>query len=458
MTRQLKLMLLLLPIHLAMAGESVVDRYVQQGLQNNLALRQADFSLQQATASLNEARGMFLPSLGIEARYTRAGGGRTIDIPIRDLTMMMGQLFLPEGSTIQIPASIQNQSEPFLREKEHETKIRVVQPVFQPKILWNYQLQREMQHMQSASRLVFARSLVAEMKASYFNYLKANQIVALLSETRTLLNENLRVSQSLYENDKVTRSVVYRAEAELHAFIQQQAEAEKGKVMAGAYFNFLLNRELDTPIFVDTLAEAESILPNLPEALQQALASREELAQMRALVDVMDKKVKLEQAGFLPGVSAVVDYGYQGETYDFSDENDYWMASLVASWNLFNGFQDKHKMDRAKLEKMQRETQLEEVRNQIKLQVRDAYQNLIVGMQQVEAAGAEEKSAQQSFRMIEKQFREGMVSQIEFIDARNAKTRAEVNAIVSRYDFQIRQAEWEKTVADYPVSALQNEE
>ena len=274
-----------------------------------------------------------------------------------------------------------------------------------------------------------------------------------MDKTQDLLEENVRVSQSLFENDKVTKSIVYRAEAELHAFRQQQAEAVKGKTMAGSYFNFLLNRELSDSIEVASFnLDSQSLLPNLSEATQQALAKREELQQLDALIQVMDKKVKLNQSNFLPGVSAVVDYGYQGETYSFGKNDDYWMASVVASWNLFNGFQDKFKIDQSKLEKKQVALQYEELQHQIHLQVQDAYQNLIVAIQQVDAAQAGQTSARQSFRMIDRQYREGMVSQIEYIDARNAKTQAEVNAIVSQYDYFIRKAEWEKIVAAYPVS------
>jgi outer membrane protein TolC len=44
-----------------------------------------------------------------------------------------------------------------------------------------------------------------------------------------------------------------------------------------------------------------------------------------------------------------------------------------------------------------------------------------------------------------------MISHIEYIDARNRLTQAEVNAIVARYEFQIRIAECEKAAADYPI-------
>jgi outer membrane protein len=60
-------------------SQNVLEQYIQEGLENNLALQQKDFSLEKSLQALREAKGMFLPSLGVEARFSAAGGGRTID-------------------------------------------------------------------------------------------------------------------------------------------------------------------------------------------------------------------------------------------------------------------------------------------------------------------------------------------------------------------------------------------
>ena len=63
----------------------VLDRYVQAGLESNLTLRQQVISIERSIAALEEAHGLFYPSVSFQTRYTRADGGRTIEIPIGDL-------------------------------------------------------------------------------------------------------------------------------------------------------------------------------------------------------------------------------------------------------------------------------------------------------------------------------------------------------------------------------------
>ena len=199
------------------AQNEVLDGYVREGLANNLALRQKTLSAQRAMAALREARGMFLPSVSIEARYSRAGGGRIIDIPIGDL---MNPVYYTLNQLIQqplFPTNLPNESIPFLREEEQETKLRITQPLFHPAILFNYRIKSDLKDVEDLSRAVYARQLVLDIRTAYFNFLKADKLVELLSATETLVREHVRVVEKLHANDKANLSDLYRAQAEIPA-------------------------------------------------------------------------------------------------------------------------------------------------------------------------------------------------------------------------------------------------
>lgn len=436
-------------------AQNILDQYIQDALENNLSMHQKEFSLEMSIAALKEARGMFLPSLSIEARYTRAGGGRKISVPVGDFMnpvyAALNQLLGQPGQPPVFPTNIPNLTEPFLREEEHESKLRLIQPIFQPAILARYHINSSLKTIDQAARDIYGRELVLEVKKAYFNYLKTLQVQSLLQKTETLLVENQRVSQSLFDHDKVTKAVVLRAEAELYAFHQQQAEADKQHHLAMAWFNFLLNRPLDTGIAVMEFTFDDSTVSRCEGAEDRALRQREEITQLEEAVQITESQVYAAKSRFLPGISAVVDYGYQGEVYRFDNHEKFWMANLVASWNLFNGFQDKYKIDQTRVQQKAALMQLEEVKQQIRLQVMEARFNLNTAIKLIETVQAQLKVTRNSYKLIEVQYREGMVPHIEYIDARNRLTQAEVNAIVSRYDFQIRLAECEKAAADYPI-------
>ena len=119
--------------------------------------------------------------------------------------------------------------------------------------------------------------------------------------------------KSLFRNQKITEDGVFSAQAELSALDQQQAEAEKSKTMAAAYFNFLLNRPLDSPIEIVTVDE-KTIIPLMPlnDAHILARSRREEFHMLNCGVQAARHGVRLAGSSFLPGVTGVLDYGFQG--------------------------------------------------------------------------------------------------------------------------------------------------
>ncbi len=450
--RQLLFFFILLTSQSSLHSGEVLDRYVLQALDSNLALKQADFNYEKSITALKEAGGLFLPSATIEARYSRAEGGRVIEFPIGDMLNPIYQTLNFLTGFPAFPTNLPNEEFQFFREREHDTKIRVVQPVFQPKIYYNYKIQKQLSDIENASRNAYARHLVADVKTAYYNYLTAIQVVELANRTHILLQENLRISESLFHNDKVTIDAVYRARTELSRLEQRRAEATKLYNLSQAYFNFLLNRALDTPIDVEDVSVPVKNAPfNREQAEQNALQHREELVQLSAAIDAQRNGVKLTRSNFLPGLSVVFDYGYQGEEYNFTKDYDYWMASGVLSWNLFNGGQDKAKIQRAKLEQARLETQRMYVQKQILLDVLTAYEDVRVVTESLEAAENELKSAEETFNIVRKKWQQGMAAHIEFLDAQNTFTQAELNSIIKNYDYFIKQAKLEKAAAFYQL-------
>lgn len=440
-----------------LAAESVpgvLDSYIKAGLHNNLALQQEAFSLQQSLSALKEARGMFGPSISIEARYTLAGGGRVIEFPVGDLVnpihRTLNQLLAAQGQSPPFPGDLANEVIPFLRQQEHETKLRIVQPLFQPAIYYNARIKDHQSGVQRAGLSAFKRQLVLDIKVAYANYLKAVRVEEALQSTRELLQENLRISRSLLDNHKVTREVVLRSVAELSGLEQQIVEAGKNVVMAASYFNFLINRPLEADIEVDhrCLEELEeNPQRSLFEYQAQALDHREEFRQLEQAIEAVRSGEKLQRTRWLPGVTAVLDYGFQGEKYSFSGRDDFWTASLVMSWNLFRGGQDRAKRHQAVLERRRLEARMTELKNRIRLGVREAYYGLEVARSAVESAGKKKQSTEAAFRIVARKYEQGIVPQIEYIQARNDFTNAEIEYIVSRYDRFIQAARLERSAA-----------
>ncbi len=444
-----KIITLLMLVNISMpAQEEMLANYISIGLKNNLALQQKQFALQKSIATLDEARGMFLPSISLNARFTKAGGGRIIEFPVGDLFNPIHQTLNGLMGYNAFPTNLENEVIPFLREQEHDTRVSLVQPLFQPAIYYNYQIKENLSEIEKAEVDVYIRALIADIKIAYYQYLIAYNFVDLAKSTDEIVRENLRVSQSLYNNQKVTIDVVYRSQAEVSKVEQSIADANKQIDLARAYFNFLLNRELDAEIEASQITIAkEELQISLEDAEISALKNREELKQLGLAVSIADNSLSMSKSKYLPGIVFAADYGFEGEKYSFTKDDDFWTASVVLQWNIFNGMQDNAKIEQAELEKKKIEAEQREFENKIRLQVRDAYKSVMVSLESLDAAYDQLQSSKKTFEIIEKKYREGISSQIEFIDARTTMTRSEINNILTSFDYKIKLVELERITA-----------
>jgi outer membrane protein len=440
------ILLILAALSTVIHAQDVLDQYVGEGLENNLALKQKFSGYKKSIEALNEARGLFYPGISLGARYTVSEGGRVIEFPV-------GQLINPVYSTLNALTSsamfpqTENIEFKFLRPTEHETRIRITQPVFNSDIYYNSRIKKELTLFEEADYDQYRRELVAEIKKAYYDLAMADRILETLKETRQLLIENVRVSKKLVENDKVTRDILYRSEAELSKMEQDVQRAEKLKKTAGAYFNFLLNRSLTDSIIISQPASYPLITDVIDHYTESALGKREEIIKLEKYSDITGLKVKMDQAERLPDMFINLDYGYQGEKYRFNKDYDYMQASAVLTWTLFSGFQTNSRIRQSMIEKSIIDTRLEEAKKQIELEVITTLNELLTAEKGITAAETRLMNAKEGFRLVNRKYEEGQATLIEYLDARTNLTQSELNLIISKFGYLASFADFEKVTA-----------
>src|SRR5688500_11523619 len=85
----------------------VIERYVADGLARNLALQSETLEVEKATEALAEARARFLPEVSLEARYSRAEGGREFSLPLgsalNSVYSTLNEMLIAQGQNPRFP-------------------------------------------------------------------------------------------------------------------------------------------------------------------------------------------------------------------------------------------------------------------------------------------------------------------------------------------------------------------
>ena len=446
--------LFLFPFSAVFSQSGPLDRYVQEALQSNLALQQKEISYEKSLAALREAKAMYLPQISLQARYSMARGGRAFEFPIGDLVNPVYENLnllntvnsqTPDYPSIPAYPKVENQQINFLRETEQETTIRATLPIFNAAIRQNQLIKQELTEVQKISVEVYKTELTKEVKTAYFNYLKAQESRQLFTNTLALVQENLRTTKSLYRNHQLTIDQVYAAEVEVKSVEQQLAFAQQNQQSAKAFFNFLLNRDYDQEIEIAPLATTSSSALSLDAARNHAQQNRAELQQIKHYLSLSGHQIQLNKSNYLPQVNLIADYGIQGTNYNLDSDSDFAMGSVVLSWNLFDR-PTKAKIQQSQLAQREIQQQLQETRQQIGLQVVNAFYELETARKSIELAQSELSSAQKAYKLVAKKYSLGQDNLVSLTNARTQLTNAEQKLNIARYDYQIKVVALERVV------------
>jgi len=423
----------------------IIDGYVTEALRSNLALQSAGLEVERSQALLNAARARFFPEASLNARYTRAEGGREVSLPLaaafNPVYATLNELLQADGKAPRF-GSIEDPRFLLQREREQDSRISLRQPLFAPAIPAAVRVQGAVLEATSYAKLALEQRLRRDVSVGYLDWLRASRAADIVAASRALLQENLRINESLFRNGTITEDQVLRARAELLAVEQQLTETRQLRDQARSYLNFLLNRSLDSALdeaVVD--GELDRVVLDLEQLRSLALTQRPDVGQFEGNVKAVQSKAQIARAARMPSLGLAVDGGTQGERYEFGRGRNYATVSLLLNWTLFDGGARRAEEREAKLALRQIETQRVQLAQQIALEVQQALDRLQTSKASLQVADARAAAARAAFRIAGRKRDEGVISQVEFLDARTSLTAAELNLNAVRFELLARQAD-----------------
>ncbi|RDB04059.1 TolC family protein [Runella aurantiaca] len=439
--------LLLMSIGIQAQHSAILEEYVQEGLKNNLALKQENLEIQKVLENIQQAKALFYPRVTFAPTYSLAAGGRRLQFPVGDLLNPVYSTLNKLTQTSVFP-QIENVDELLAPNNFHDTKITVQYSIYNPEIQYNYLIQKTLLTAQEAKKKVYENELRHTIEGAYYQYLQASEAIKILGNAQKTLNELVRLNQKLVNNNVLTKDAVIGAEYEISKLNQQLAVATKNRETAKAYFNFLLNRELSAEVVVDSTnlipAAAYESLDKLSES---ALQNRQELNQLDQSILASKTAITLqEKAAKRPSVFIGGNTGFQGFGYTFNQQA-YGVAQLGLTWDLFKGYERKSKIQGAKIQTELLKTKKLEVEKQIELQVTQAFLELQATRENLKLVQDGVNKATQYFSVIDSRYRNNNVLYIEWIKAQNEVVTAQLQQSLARFDVLIKESLLNKVTA-----------
>jgi outer membrane protein TolC len=424
-------------------SQSKLDNYILIGLKSNEVIKQHNFDIKKSVYALKEARSLFYPTVSLNANYTVADGGRTIDIPIGDILNPVYSTLNQITNSNAFPA-LQNQSVLINPDNFYDAKIHTTMPLLNFEIIYNKRIKSQQSSLQKIELEIYQRELVKEIKIAYYKYLQSIEGVHIYEDALKLVKENQRVNRSLFKNDKINRTAVLRSDNEVIRIEANLETAKQTSNNAKSYFNFLINQKLDSEIEIDSDNE------NLPNVMvSENTLNREELSKLNQVSEINENVNKLTQSYWYPKLSGFADVGFQDFDFEVNKDSRYYFAGLGLEWNIFSGNKNKYKIKQVELDSQKINSQTDNVKQQLLLQFQISQNNLKSALEQFHADKNQKQSAQKYNEDITKLYKEGQAIYIELLDAQNQWVNAQLNTNISLYNSWIAFAEMERVNATF---------
>ncbi len=428
-------------------AQPALDRYIQLGLENNLVIQTRQVSLDKSMLALREARSYFLPSSYLDAQYTLAQGGRNISIPVGDLLNPVYQTLNQLTGTEKFP-QVANVEEQLLPNNFYDLRIRTSVPVINPSLKANRHIKQQEVAIRENELQAYKRELVKDIKTAYYQYLMADRAIRIFESAMSVVEQNLRLNQSLLANGKSLPAYVSRAEAEVVSVRNQWQNARNEKEKARAYVNLLLNRELSDSVDI----EDPGLASFMTDAINQgydSIEGREELKSLQLSRDIRGSQYKLNKSYQVPRVNAFLDLAAQDFNFKVKSSSFFYLGGVQMTMPIFAGNRNLYKIRESELDIRQSEISARQTRKELEMAAFTARSNAKNLYGNYLASIKEEDASTRYYTLIDRGYREGVNSFIEILDARNQLTRSQLQTALNKYRFLAAIADYERQTTTY---------
>ena len=406
-------------------------------LQQNSSVRKSRADLEATHGVVIQTRAIALPKVGITSSYS-ANEESAID------------RFRPRTNN---PAFDFNRLFDFA-DQRWSADIRVTQSIYEGgRINSALRTARLTKEQAVINHQTVIADMLRDVRVAYYDILLAQQQIIVQEASSALLEKELNDTRQRFGAGTVPKFNVLRAEVEVGNVRPRLIRARNAFRIAKNNFADLLGenvpRETEELMLqlTDNLDMAPLDLP-LSAALARAFEQRTELAALRKVEALRDENVANARAGYKPSVQIFAGYGARSSQFssDLTDELHGWEAGAQLSWNIFDGFLTRGRVQEAKALRDRVREELAAAERKVELDVRTSYSALNEAQEVLRSQAKVQESADEALRLATARAAAGTATQLDVLNAQTALTEARTTQVQALHDYAVAKARLERAI------------
>ncbi|HTF99404.1 MAG TPA: TolC family protein [Nitrospirota bacterium] len=289
-------------------------------------------------------------------------------------------------------------------------------------------------------------TVILSVKQAYYGVLQAKRNRDVAADVIKQFQLHLDQARGFYSVGTKARIDVIKAEVDLSNAKLSLINAENAIKIAWVTLNNVMGVP-DAPEYqIEDDLSIHKFPVTLEEATSRAYSNRPDLQSIIAKRQAAETNIGLARTGYYPVLSGNASYNWTADRVSDLDQNHYWNAGVVLTVPLFSGFLTSHQVAEAKANFYAAKANEETLRQQIVLDVRQAYLNLQAADASIATAELASKQAKENLDLANGRYAAGVGSPVEVSDAFATYVTAQANFTQSLSNYKIAQANIEKAM------------
>jgi len=284
------------------------------------------------------------------------------------------------------------------------------------------------------------QSIRFDTMQQYYRVLQTRNNIDVQEDSVRRLKVHLDNVNAQYRVGTVAKADVLQSQVNLANAEQNLVNAQANYDVAMATLNNLMGIPTQTKLNIkDDLRYTKY---NLTEEACQAYALQNRPDHLAALYSVKRAKAAMNaaKAGYRPTVNAQVTKYLSGNKPFKDNSDEYWTAGVSANWNVFDNGVTEAQVNQYKAELQKAEEVLAKNEEDIQLNVRQYYLNLLAAEKNIHTMKVAVEEAEENYKIYQVRYSAGVDTNLNVMTAEEKLNAAKVNYYTALYNYNTNKA------------------
>lgn len=323
------------------------------------------------------------------------------------------------------------------------------QPIFVSSLFPGYSIAKKGADAASADYQQTVIDTSFNVTQAYFGVLKNIKLKKLMVDSLEMARSHRIQVQSMLNAGMVTRADLLQTKVREANAKVSLIKSDYDIDLAKDTFNNTLGNDMQKPVDLKDMGFTGKVdnIPDFDALLSTAYANRPDWKMYLLQISISEEQLRLSQSEYLPNIVLSANLGDQLTKYpSYQSDVNSWRIMGSGSWMLFDSLGRENRVSEASKNLDAQRANVEQVKNNIALEVRDAYLNLKKSLDVVIATQQAVDSAEESFKDMTSRYNAGMETNVDVLNSQVDLTQARTDNLQAAYNVEIAKARINKAV------------